>query len=222
MLLVVIWSVFFFEYLTTIDLSWLGVYPRTVTGLIGIATAPFVHGDMNHLISNSLPLFLLISLVYFFYKPMFYRVLFFGWIITGFWVWVMARPSYHIGASGIVYMLASFLFFSGMFRKSFRHVAVSLIIVFLYGSLIWGVFPFEWTVSWESHLSGGVAGLMLAYYYKDVLVFRKKKYSWEVESEDVSIQQLEEKYGEKYWEPESTRPKTIIQYFFKPNTRDDE
>ena len=211
------WFVYCVEVQADLDFGFLGVYPREVSGLIGIITSPFVHGDINHLISNSLPMFMLIAMVYFFYRPVFYKVMGYGWLITGFWVWVAARPSYHIGASGLIYMLAAFLFWSGFLRKSYRHMSVSLMIVFLYGSLIWGVFPFDWKISWESHLLGGVSGTMLGFYYRKVVVFRKKKYSWEVEDETEDIAKLEERFGERYWDPNRKidSPETIINYIFK-------
>ncbi len=213
----IMWFVYFLEFQTASDFGYLGIYPRKFIGLMGIFTAPFVHGDINHLISNSLPMFLLIAMVYFFYRPVFYKVMGYGWLITGFWVWVAARPSYHIGASGLVYMLAAFLFWSGFVRKSYRHMAVSLTIVFLYGSLIWGVFPFDWKISWESHLLGGISGTMLAFYYRKVVVFRNRKYSWEIEDESKEIEALEQRYGERYWDPNKkvNAPQTIIRYIFK-------
>ncbi len=216
------WFVYFVEAQLETSFGFLGLYPREFFGLIGILTAPFVHGDLNHLISNSLPMFLLIAMVYFFYRPLFYKVMGYGWLITGFWVWVAARPSYHIGASGLIYMLAAFLFWSGFLRKSYRHMAVSLTIVFLYGSLIWGVFPFDWKISWESHLLGGISGTMLGFYYKGVEVFRRKKYSWELNNEEEDIARLEERFGERYWDPNHKvyPPQTIIQYNFKQKEED--
>ena len=96
-------------------------------------------------------------------------------------------------------------------------MSVSLIIVFFYGSLIWGVVPFDWKISWESHLLGGVSGTMLGFYYKGVEVFRRKKYSWEIADENEDIAHLEQKYGEQYWNPNRRvdPPQTIIQYIFK-------
>lgn len=219
----VMWLSFFIEYSFKIDLGFLGVYPRTISGFFGIITAPFVHGDLNHLLSNSLPMIVLGYLLHSSYRPVFYRVYLFGILITGFWVWIGARPSYHIGASGVIYALASFLFFSGLFRKHYRLVALSMLIVFLYGSLIWGVFPFDWKISWESHLFGGISGLLIAIHFRKEKVVIPRKYSWDYDGDDLSA--LENRFGEKYWENnarntgselESESKKTMsIQYFYK-------
>ena len=145
-----------------------GVFPRTLKGLRGVFCTHFIHSDTNHLFNNSIPLFVLLSSLFYFYKNVAYKVLFFGAVFTGFLTWCIARDSYHIGASGVVYLLFSFVFFSGIIRKHFRLVALSLIIIFLYGSMIWYVLPIKEGMSWEGHLSGFLVGLILA------IIFRKK------------------------------------------------
>jgi membrane associated rhomboid family serine protease len=165
--LIIIWLVKITEIVFDIDLVYLGIYPLKWRGLIGILTAPLVHDDFRHLFDNSIPLFLLSLAVFYFYSPVAYKVFFFTWIITGILVWIGGRSSYHIGASGLVYGFASFLFFSGIIRNSINLLAISLLVVFLYGGLVWGVFPFDYKISWESHLFGALTGLFLALVYRD-------------------------------------------------------
>lgn len=181
-LIILIWAVKALEMLKNYNLFFLGIKPLTAKGLLGIVTSPFIHGDMSHLLANTLPLFLLTWGLFFFYKSISVKIFVFIYLITGFWVWVFARSSYHIGASGLIYGLAGFLIVSGFLRREMRLSAFSLLIVFLYGGLVWGVLPIKAGVSWESHLSGMVAGVMLAYFFKKEGP-QRKKYSWEIEEE---------------------------------------
>jgi len=160
----------------------LGVFPRTLEGLLGIITAPFIHGDWKHLFNNALPLIVLGTYLRFFYKEISKEVFFWSWLMSGLWLWSIGRPSFHIGASGLVYALASFLFFSGLIRKHTRLMAVSLVVVFLYGSLIWGIFPIKTHISWEGHLSGGIAGVLLAWWFREQGP-PTQKYQYEIEEE---------------------------------------
>lgn len=155
------------EILFEIDFSQSGIHPLSPDGIQGIVLSPFIHADFRHLINNSLPLFLLSVALFFFYSEVALKVFFYTWILSGLFVWLAGRSAWHIGASGMVYGLASFLFFSGIIRKYFRLVALSLLIVFLYGSMVWGIFPglYE-NVSWESHMLGFFAGIALAIAYR--------------------------------------------------------
>jgi membrane associated rhomboid family serine protease len=184
----------------------LGVYPREFSGLVGILTAPLIHADFSHLISNSFTLFILFFGVIYFYRNSVFQVFIIIYIVDGILVWLTARSSYHIGASGLIYGFASFLFFSGVFRKDKRSIALSLLIVFLYGSLVWGVLPVEPGVSFESHLFGAITGLICAF------IFRKndppKKYSWEkeeeeeIDEEETDHEDFDEDIGENIGEDE--------------------
>lgn len=176
-----------------------GLYPRTFSGLLGIFSAPLIHSDFGHLVSNIFPLLVTGLLTHWFYRPLIYRVYFFGWIVTGLIVWVVARDSFHIGASGLLYSITVFLFVSGMIRGSYRLVAVSLLLVFLYGSMIWGIFPMQRSISWESHAAGSLVGLLLAYLYRNFKTKSEIEQIIETPSEETDI--LEEKFGERYWEP---------------------
>src|SRR4030042_415288 len=164
---IIIWLVKITEIVFDIDLVYLGLSPLKWRGLIGILTAPLIHADLRHLFDNSIPVFLLSLAVFYFYSPVAYKVFFLTWIITGILVWIGGRSSYHIGASGLIYGFASFLFFSGIIRNSINLLAISLLVVFLYGGLVWGIFPFDYKISWESHLFGVLTGFFLALVYRD-------------------------------------------------------
>jgi membrane associated rhomboid family serine protease len=146
----------------------LGIFPRKLSGLIGIITSPFIHGDLQHLINNSLPLFILTAAVFYFYEELAYRVFFLIYLMVGLWVWFGARPAYHIGASGLIYGLGAFLFFSGIIRRYPKLMAISLLVAFLYGSMVWGVLPIQKEISWESHLLGAFAGIILSFYFRKI------------------------------------------------------
>ncbi len=135
------WVIFLIQYSLGIDFGFLGIRPRSASGLIGIVTAPLIHGNFSHLMSNTVPLLILGGSLYFFYSKIAGRVFLHTYFFTGALVWIFGRSSYHIGASGMVYALASFLIFFGFFRGNFKTVIISLIILFFYGSLIFGLFP---------------------------------------------------------------------------------
>jgi len=162
----ILWCIKLFEIIDHVSLTHYGLYPRTVKGLLGIVTAPLLHDDINHLLSNTLPLLILGPIIFYFYRSIAFQLFFWIYLITGIWVWAAARNSYHIGASGIIYGFESFLFFSGVFRKNPRLLALSLFVVFLYGSTIWGILPAQRGISWESHALGALAGLITAYNFR--------------------------------------------------------
>ncbi|MBE9480650.1 MAG: rhomboid family intramembrane serine protease [Bacteroidetes bacterium] len=184
--LLLIWLVKIIEVLFNLDFSYFGIYPLTAKGLIGIIASPLIHSSFSHLFANSIPLFVLSVTLFYFYKQIAYKVFFLIYLITGIWVWFGGREAFHIGASGLVYGLAAFLFVSGLIRKNPRLLAITLIVTFLYGSMIWGIFPDffpEKNISWESHLMGLVAGLILAFYYRKTGP-QPKRYEWEDDDDD--------------------------------------
>jgi len=161
-----IWGVYIIELQFGYNFNKFGIYPRSISGLKGIFFAPFIHSNIWHLFNNSVPLFVLLASINYFYKEVALKIIVFGGLLTGLLTWFFARESYHIGASGLVYLLFSFVLFSGMIRKNYRLIALSLVVIFLYGSMIWYVFPIEDKISWEGHLSGFVVGLILAFLYQ--------------------------------------------------------
>lgn len=171
---VIIWLVYWIEIQFGYNFNKFGVLPRDWVGLRGIIFSPFIHSDAKHLFNNSVPLFVLSLSLCYFYREVAKKVLLYGIILSGLLTWIIARESYHIGASGVVYLLFSFVFFSGVFKNHFRLIAVSLITIFLYGSMIWFVFPTEGRISWEGHLSGFVFGVILAFLYRKKGVVKEK------------------------------------------------
>ncbi len=161
--LLVIWSVFLIGHAYRLNMARSGLVPRDTLGAVGILTAPFLHGDLDHLFNNSVALFVLGWCLQYFYPKAALRVTLAVWLLGGFGVWLTARPEHHIGASGIVYGFASFLFFSGVIRRQRTLMAVSLLMVFLYGSMVWGILPVMAWLSWESHLWGGIIGAAMAW-----------------------------------------------------------
>lgn len=161
-----LWIIEFLQWSSDLEMGRLGVSPRTFSGLKGILFSPLIHGGWAHLASNTIPLLVLGFMMIYFYHHIAYRVLLFIWLIDGLGIWLIGRESYHIGASGIVYGMASFLFFSGVLRKNRQLLALSLAIVFIYGSMIWGMFPYVTDVSWEAHFVGFAAGVCFAFYYR--------------------------------------------------------
>ena len=184
--LLFLWLVHFANIHFQLNLYKLGIFPRNFDGLWGIVFAPLVHSstDNNHLINNSIPFLILTWAMFYFYRPVAWRVMFFSWIITGLSVWVFGRSSFHIGISGVIYSQLFFLFFSGVFRQDSRLLTVALLVVFIYGSMIWGIFPYDWKISYESHLSGAIVGLVLSIYFKqENATFLRQKTQWEIEEE---------------------------------------
>ncbi len=165
-ILFLFWLVKLVEIIDGLDLYYLGIYPRRIQGLAGIITSPFIHANLNHLFNNSVPFFFLLTAIFYFYQKVAWRVLFISYLLSGVIVWFIARPSYHIGASGLVYSFAAFLFVSGIVRRNINLMAISLLVIFLYGSLVWGILPYLPDMSWESHLVGLAIGAVLAIIYR--------------------------------------------------------
>ena len=197
---ILMFSIHLLKYSEGLSLHVLGIQPLKWEGLLGILTSPFVHGSFEHLYSNLLPLLALGTALHYAYPSVANRVWFFGWIFTGFWVWLAARPSVHIGASGIVYMLFAFLFVGGLLSRRRVLMGICLLTAFLYGGMVWGIFPIEEGVSWEAHMFGLMAGASLAVYYREV-DFGRKKAPWELVGEEEYLKEAEERFGPNYWLP---------------------
>lgn len=198
-----LWIVKLIEVKFSLNLSGYGIYPRKFASLPGILATPFIHADFMHLISNSFPLLILGASIRYFYKEVFYRVVLIVYILSGTGVWLFARDAWHIGASGVVYGLAGFLFFSGFFRKAPRLIGLSLLVIFLYGGMIWGIFPIYRDISWEAHLAGAASGLLCAFLFRHIGP-QRTVYEWEEEEEnqsdspfDEDIERTEDDFGKQ-------------------------
>ncbi|MCW3078287.1 MAG: rhomboid family intrarane serine protease [Bacteroidetes bacterium] len=217
MFLCVIWAVFLIEQQSRHGFAKWGVLPRDPKGLPGIVTSVFIHGGLDHIVSNSWPLMVLGMLLFFFYKKIAKQAFIWIWLISGLWLWIGGRnnpdyPVYHIGASTLIYGLATFLFFSGIFRRHLSLMVVSALVVFLYGSIMWGIFPLKTEISWEGHLFGSLAGLLVAFNYRKEGP-QRKIYAWENEEDDTDILPEEEQHQPL---PEDDASKDIkINYIYK-------
>jgi membrane associated rhomboid family serine protease len=182
-----LWVIHLAQTLLNMDWGFYGLYPREVFGLRGILTAPLLHGDWAHLLSNSVPLLMMGIMIMFFYRrvaiPTFVSI----YLMTGLLVWLFGRSVFHIGASGLVYGLVAFVFWTGIFRRNLKSIVLSLIVVFYYGSMFLGILPGQEGISWESHLLGAVAGIIAAFWFKNSIEEdeRPRKYSWEEDPREL-------------------------------------
>jgi membrane associated rhomboid family serine protease len=176
-----IWTSFLLDALFNLHLNNHGIYPRTLSGLQGIVFSPFLHADLNHITNNTFPLFILSMALIYFYRDLSLKVLFLGILTSGFLTWIIGRNSIHIGASSLIYVLVSFLFFKGFYTRYFRLMALSFAVVLVYGSMIWYVFPQidNQNISWEGHLAGLLTGFAFAKYFKTPEYKETKVYDWQ-------------------------------------------
>lgn len=186
LLLALLWSIYLIEQFFPDDIVRFGILPQSVEGIKGIFLSPLIHapGDINHLINNSIPTAVLLSALIYFYRQIAFYVFAISWLFSGFFVWAFAENtgSYHIGFSGVIYALSGFLFVSGILRKYRPLQGVSLFVVFVYGSMIWGIFPTAERISWEGHLFGLLTGIALSYLFRKIGP-QSPKYQFEIEKE---------------------------------------
>jgi len=192
----VFWMIEIAEQTLGISLVKFGVFPLNVKGLPGILFSPFIHSNFNHLLSNSIPFFILMAALIYFYRRISYRIFFQLYLLAGICLWIFGREVWHIGASGIVYAMAAFHLISGIIRNDVRLLTLSVVVVFLYGGLIWGLFPIDPTVSWEGHLWGALSGIFLAFYYRKYTI-RRDKFDWEEEDDDDDDDEEDEMIDEQ-------------------------
>ena len=227
--IIVCWLLFLADTYFHLNLYKLGVSPRTISGLIGILCAPFIHGDYGHIINNTLPILILGSMIFYFYKPIAWPSIIWIYFISGVWLWVGGRnndviTNYHFGASTLIHGFASFLFFSGVFRKHKQLMMVSAFVVFMYGSITHGIFPFDTRISWEGHLFGAISGVLVAYSYRKDGP-QPTVYVWPEEEPDLEGEynrQVElEKMNEEQQSNQSPESSFHIVYHYKASGEND-
>lgn len=162
-----LWIVFGFDYLFELDLARFAIEPRTQSGLLGVLLFPVLHGSLDHIVANSTSVVVLLAATRYIFPNIFLRVFFISYLVPGLLTWIIGRPALHLGASGMIYALVVFLFISGVIRVNRYLLATSMLVVFVYGSLFWGIFPIAHSVSWEGHLSGAFTGFLMG------IIFRK-------------------------------------------------
>ena len=220
-LVAIMWLVKIVEVLFHLDFSFLGIKPISLDGISGILLFHFIHGDWQHLFANTIPILVLGSALYYFYRPIANKILLILMFSTGLLTWCGARGGIHIGASGLVYGLTFFLMPSGFIRKDKKLIIISLIVVFLYGSLVWGLYPkyaIENNISWEGHLSGFVMGIVLAFFYKNEVVSLGNgdengngNEIWDEDDDDIDPETQK-----PYWDvPEPDKEELTVKYRFR-------
>ena len=175
----ILWAVFIIDSAFGLRLGRFGLRPGSVAGLVGVFTAPLLHAGFQHILSNTLPMFISLTATLYLYPNSALRVIPAVWLGSGLLAWVIGRPSLHIGASGLIYGLLAYVFVGGVLRRDMRSVSVSLMVAFLYGSMIWGVLPTRPNMSWEMHLSGAVVGVLMALVYMKWDRVPVVRYDWE-------------------------------------------
>ncbi|MEY2867844.1 MAG: hypothetical protein RIR01_244 [Bacteroidota bacterium] len=192
-----LWFVYWLEIRFDFDFVENGIYPRTFSGLQGIIFSPFIHSGLNHLYNNSIPLLVLLAALQFFYSKLSFKVIVYGILFSGGLTWLIGRENYHVGASGLIYVLFAFIFFKGIFTKYYRLVALSLAVIIMYGGMIWYVFPkVDDTISWEGHLAGLITGFVLAILYQTPEFRKVPKYDWEMPDYDPSQDKFMQRFDE--------------------------
>ena len=220
-LVAIMWVVKIIEVLFHLDFSFLGVKPVSLEGIPGIFLFHFIHGDWEHLFANTIPILVLGSALYYFYRPIANRILLILILSVGLLTWCGARGGVHIGASGLVYGLTFFLMLSGFIRKDKKLIIISLVVVFLYGSLVWGLYPkyaIENNISWEGHLSGFVMGIVLAIYYKGEVWYGNENGDengiWD--DDDDCDDDIDPETQKPYWDiPEPDKDELTEKYRFR-------
>lgn len=205
LLVVLLWSIHIANVVWRLNLGQYGVFPRALDGIRGIFLSPFIHGDFQHLFSNSFPVFFLTFMISYFYRKIAVSSIFLIYILTGIFVWLFGREVYHIGASGVAYGMVSFVFWSGLFRRNVRSIVLALVVLFLYQGYFLGIMPNQEGISWESHLLGAVAGIIVSFIFKGVKEEdEERSVAWETADEPERLflprDTFEKTRAERYYE----------------------
>ena len=200
---VLLWLVFGFDYLFELDLAQYAVEPRTARGLLGVLFFPVLHGGLDHIVANSTSILVLLAATRYIFPSIFLSVFAVSYFLPGLLTWIIGRPALHLGASGMIYALVVFLFISGVIRVNRYLLAISLLVVFVYGSLFWGLFPLEQGISWEGHLSGAFTGFLLG------IIFRKVDPTEEVLEHEPDWGEDDEEPPFDDWKKDDQEPENV-------------
>jgi membrane associated rhomboid family serine protease len=217
-----LWLVHGSQAVLSVNWSSWGLYPRSLHGLLGVVTSPLLHADWMHLFNNSVSLFFLATLLVYFYRSIAAEVFFWMWLMSGVWIWIFARPSYHIGASMLVYGLAFFLFSSGFIRRNYHLMSLSLLVVVVYGSLVWGLLPILEHISWEGHMAGALAGLLCAFYYRQygTVVEAQSQVSFDDDPDDSNPYWLIQDEAPPHTTHETKPPEKIVYHYIPSDKKE--
>ncbi|OXB22844.1 rhomboid family intramembrane serine protease [Flavobacterium tructae] len=231
-----LWIVYWVQIRFDFDFYQYGVYPRDLSGLQGVLFSPFIHENLSHLYNNSIPLLVLLAALQFFYPKQSFAVIGYGILFSGLITWIIGRENFHIGASGLIYVLVSFIFFKGIQTGYYRLVALSLSVILLYGGMIWYVFPeVDKTISWEGHLAGFITGFVMSLLYKTPEYVKPIVYEWQKPDfnpdEDAFMKHFDENGNFVNTEIVEEEPEELMTYFnsdvsvnyivTKPETKED-
>jgi len=170
-----------------LELERFGVRPREWIGLPGILFAPLLHAGIEHILANSIPLVVLGVTMLHLYPTAAFRVLPAIYLGPGIAVWLFGNDGVHVGASGLVYGLVSYIFVAGLIRRDRRAIAASLLVSFMYGTLAWGVLPIRHGMSWETHLAAAVIGIVAALLLRHTDRAPQVRYAWEDETDAADV-----------------------------------
>ncbi|UUV20300.1 rhomboid family intramembrane serine protease [Paenimyroides aestuarii] len=193
-----LWMVYYLNWRYFLEWNHFGIVPHTVKGLRGIVFSPFLHGSLQHLWNNTLALLVLLPLICYYYYKNWQTLIIGGILLSGFGTWLIATSGTHIGASGLIYVLTAYMFFTGIRSKQYRLMAISFLMIILYGGSVWYMLPdIEEGISWQGHLAGFISGLLLSYLLKKPQLEPQYKYDWQHpnfdESKDDFIKQFDAK-----------------------------
>ncbi len=198
------WIVYIAENLLEINLSQYGLAPREISQWFGIFTMPFLHSDLGHIFANSVSFIVLGTMIFYFYSEKAIQIFAYSYLLTGILTWLIGIRGIHIGASGMVYAFAAYVFTVGVRSRNIQNMALSLVVVFLYGSMVWGLYPQNTGISWEGHLAGAISGVVLAYLYPTKHIepepfdeFDDEDFDTTYEGDDITIKYHYKQYDGK-------------------------